>query len=147
MNSEGGWIWDQNVAERLSLEKIKDLCPEVLPLAADNMQTLVEVCPPGANQTQILQFLTASRLSLHLREIVFYLQLQTWGRDLPAIEETRLEPAWPCLILQKHHLDALDRYFAGQELYDANLRRKAVQDWTCTRHLGIIPSPRWEDNW
>ncbi|CAD6567639.1 MAG: hypothetical protein ASARMPREDX12_000575 [Alectoria sarmentosa] len=91
-----------------------------------------------------LDGLAVARLStVHLRELVLYLQLQSDGVDLPVIEEINLE--YPYLTLQKHHEDALFAEFEPRKLFAREPRVRSHRGlWEAQRKMGMAPEVYWE---
>ncbi|KAL9134705.1 MAG: hypothetical protein Q9175_004106 [Cornicularia normoerica] len=98
--------------------------------------------PADQNTMNIVQKLTSSRLTVHLRETLLYLQLQSIGVDLPIIEEVSLE--YPFRTLKKHQEDALFEEWERRKMFDNQSRNLSHREiWNFTRNLGFLPNIKW----
>ena len=137
MNQEGRWRWNQHKGKAVLSDN--DI-HAVAPIADANLSIFKGDLKFDTDGMYILQRLAASILTLHLREAVLSLQLQVWGVKLPAFEETRLQPAFPFLVVKKHHTEALFNYFQGQQDFD-------FENWVANRKLGDVPYREWDEYW
>ena len=140
IHPNGRWRWD--LAQGAAALSKKDLLDSQL-LAKINAGMR-----KGSLSESMLKYLdglaVARLLTLHLREVVLYLQLQSEGADLPEIEEIKLE--YPYLTLKKHHEDALFGEFERRKLFDLVPRRRSHRGlWEAHRNIGMAPEIYWED--
>ena len=154
MDANGWWRWDQ--AQSAKAITVEDFVDSVK-LAKRNPDIFAQYFEPGRDTRMIMQRLTAARLTVHLREVVLYLQLQSLGANFPAIgafpalRDSR--PGYPVIGLKKYQEDALFREFECSDLFS---RRQAFPSstssrshraiWEADRELGIVPQLNWESD-
>ena len=154
MDANGWWLWNQTQSAKAM--SVKDVIDSVT-LAKMNPEIFAECFAPGKDTPMIMQRLTAARLTVHLREAVLYLQLQSDGANLPAIEdlpaitETRL--GCPVVRLKKHQEDALFNEFERSDLFSrrqafpsSTSSRSHREVWEADRKLGIVPQLNWKSD-
>ena len=154
MDANGWWQWDQTQgAKAMSVKDVNDS----VTLAKMNPDMFAECFTPGKDTRLIMRRLTAARLTVHLREAVLYLQLQSDGADLPAIEDlpaiTETELGYPLLRLKKHQEDALFHEFEQSDLLSrrqafpsSTSSRSHREIWEADRNLGIVPQLNWKSD-
>ncbi|CAD6574877.1 MAG: hypothetical protein ASARMPRED_006957 [Alectoria sarmentosa] len=139
IHPNGRWRW--SLAQGPAALSKKDLLDSQL-LATINAGTRKR--SHSESSLKYLDGLAVARLStVHLREVVLYLQLQSDGVDLPVIEEINLE--YPYLTLQKHHEDALFAEFEPRKLFAREPRVRSHRGlWEAHRKTGMAPEIYWE---
>lgn len=141
--SPNGW-WRWNPMQGTSEVNEDDLL-ESKKLARTHVSMLRHFFKPGVDMMTIIQTISAARLTVHLREVVLYLQLQSNGIDLPAIEEVSLKTSF--VRLEKHQEDALFDEFQKRKLFDnetsGRSRRKV---WEHERKVGCVPVMNWKED-
>lgn len=140
IHPNGRWRW--NLAQGAAVLSKKDLLDSQF-LATINAGIRKE--PHSESSLKYLDGLAVARLlTVRLREVVLYLQLQSDGVDLPVIEEINLE--YPYLTLQKHHEDALFGEFERRRLFALEPRGRSHRGlWEFHRTMGTAPEINWED--
>ena len=155
MDANGFWQWDQTQsAAAMSAKDVMD----TIALAKANPHVLADFVAPGGDTPIFMQRLTAARLTVHLREAVLYLQLQSGGAHLPPIEDlptvTRSPLGYPVMRLKKHQEDALFHEFEQSHLYSprriftiSTCNGPHRGAWEADRRLGIVPVANWKDGY
>ena len=114
-------------------------------LARTHVSMLRHFFKPDVDMMTIIQTISAARLTVHLREVVLYLQLQSNGIDLPVIEEFSLET--PFVRLKKHQEDALFDEFQKRKLFDNETSgRPRRRVWEHERKVGCVPVMDWKED-
>ena len=144
MNQNGLWRYNSVLgAAALSAQDILN----AIPVFNENATILQHQLQVKEDSDTTLQEFAIARLTVHLREAVLYLQLQSQGHKFPAIEENRLGCLYPFFKMEKHQEDALFEHFEGQELFNPNTGSSCPsrrEDYEPFRNLGLIPYIRWE---
>ena len=152
MDANGWWHWDQTQSAKAM--SVKDVTDSIT-LAKMNPDIFAQYFAPGRDTPMIMQRLTAARLTVHLREAVLYLQFQSYGANLPALEDhptiTETPLGYPVIRLKKHQEDALfnefeqdDLFSLRQNLPSATRSRSHREIWEADRKLGIVPHLKWK---
>lgn len=142
MDSDGWWLYNQTQgAAALSAGDALD----AVALAQSNAAFVAAFFKPNEDRRIIVQRITASRLTVHLRETVLYLQLKSNGTDLPAIEE--IKSKYPFRTLEKHQEDALFDEFERRHIFTHETGSCSPREvWEWSRDLGLVPELNWEDD-
>ena len=123
---------------------------DVIPLAKSHAAKIALHFGPSVDQTETLQKLATARLTMHMREIVHYLQFQTWGVQLPGITQAHLDDSYPYMRLEEYQRRAMFRAMEqeGWLSYKVPGSLRHWEDFEAVRVLGIVPSPAmWNDAW
>ena len=147
-----GW-WDVNLKESAAAINNEHLLESIV-LATKHVSIPRTFGPEeDLDIVTLAQRISAARLTVHLREMVLYLQLQSDGVDLPAIEEASLET--PFMRLKKHQEDALFEEFEKGNYFNGCLYLNDFlsQDgghphrkiWEFERRAGWVPNMDWKN--
>lgn len=132
MDPNGTWLWNQ--IQGAGALSSKDIL-ESRAIAKKNVATLENLFGPDKDKMTTIQRIAASRLTVHLRLTVVYLQVQEF---LPPLQEVNLR--YPFVTLEKHQEDALFDQVKSRKGGDYD--RKV---WDSHKRLGLIPGIRWEN--
>ena len=135
MDTNGTWHWNQ-MQGAAALDE-KDLV-DARTLAKKHSAMLKKSLGPDHDTMATIQRVAVSRLTAHLRLTICYLQLQSFGVVLPAIEEVALN--YSCGRLEKHQEAAFLNEFERRT--GTRLDCEACESH---RDLGVVPGIRWEE--
>ena len=142
MDSGGWWLYNQ--AQGVAALSAQDILDAVA-LAQSNAAFVATFFNPDEDRRIVVQRISASRLTVHLRETVLYLQLKANGADLPAVEE--IKPIYPHRTLERHQEDALLDEFERRHIYSHEASDRSRREiWEECRNLGLVPGLDWESD-
>ena len=151
MNDDGFWFW--NEAHGVAALSRKDLHDSRELLKRQGADFDHYFAPDESTLCRI-QRVAAARSTAHLREAVLYLQLQSngvhlpaielqkHGVDLPATEEAKLR--YPFLALGRHQREALFNEFERSRIYEFDRSGQShLRTWQSDMFLGLVPGVYW----